>query len=124
MEKYQKFELSDLVSSPNLKGTKVEVSAVVKGVQVRNMCFGTRTGYTAFLKDGEALLLIQGNCDGGIKPLRELSMLKTSSETGQPISVQGRMKGTHMKGSRSLYRLKVFGVKLGDYASVRYEDEE
>ena len=110
---HQRFELSDLVSNPNLKGTRVEVSAVPRGIQTKGVI---RTGYTAFLEDNGALLLIQGDCDGGVHDLKEVSMLRTSSETGQPASLQGKIKGSYPE-----YCLKVSGVRLGDYTSILYE---
>ena len=117
MSKYQRIELSDLVNDPNLKGAQVEVTGVVRGIQERNKDFGLRTGYTAFLEYNDALLLLQGDCDGGIGPLRELSMLRTSSETGRPIFVQGKIKGKHPQ-----YQLNISGVKLEKYASILYKD--
>jgi hypothetical protein len=107
MAKYEKTEISDLVEG--MGGKKVEVNGVARGIQERTSWTG-RTGYTAFLENCNGMVLIQGDCDGYVGAMAEISMLRASSETGRKVAVQGKLKGKHPE-----YKLKVSGVKLGGY---------
>ena len=118
MSKYQRIELSDLVNNPNLKGAQVEVTGIISGVQEGSKGFEWGIIYTAFLEYKlNSLLLLEGNCKNDISHLRELSMLKTSSESERLISIQGKVQGEHPQ-----YRLNVSGVKLEKYTSILYKD--
>ena len=121
MEDYQPMELTDIVTNPNLKGNKVEVTGIARGVQDAVTFFGLnmpigRRSYTGFLDKNDILILFQGNIDGCTPAMKELSMLRASSEKELPVTLQGKLTGN------APYNLKVSGVKFGDYKSLTYND--
>ena|GEM_PF-4864686 len=116
-------EISDFLNKKPPAGKVVELSGIAKGVQEVFLDKSSGKGegvihYTGFLTDSdrenEGQVFIHGSIDGYLgehKHLMVLSMLKASSETNEPVTINGDIIETNP------YEIFVHHIRFGKYES-------